>query len=158
MRTTTGVLRLLGLAAAVLVTSSTHTAAETQQPAPMPQTQQRDQAGTWARDAEETLGLGHGVGPRLLSETEWREHQQKMRSMTAEERERYRAEVHAQMVERARERGVALPTTPRGPMSGQPGPGMGQGPGMGTGGGMGQDGGGMGSGGGGHGGGGPGRR
>lgn len=86
----------------------------------------------WEEQAEKDLGLERGVGRKLMTEEEWREHQRKMRSVTAKEREEYRKEFHQQMVERARERGITIPETPgpRGPMKG-PGPGMGGGRGRG---------------------------
>ena len=89
----------------------------------------REQARmSWEEQAEKNLGLGKGLGRQLMTEEEWREHHRKMQSMNAEERERYRKEVHQQMMERARERGITIPETPapRGPMKGG-GPGMGGG-------------------------------
>ena len=83
---------------------------------------QRGAGGRWDQDAEESFRLGHGLGPRLMTEDEWREHQQKMRTMTAEERERYRTEMHQRMMERAKERGVEPRPMPR---SGSPGGGPG---------------------------------
>lgn len=76
----------------------------------------------WSGQAEETFMLGRGMGPRLMTEQEWREHQEKMRTMTAAEREQYRQEVHARMLERARDQGLAMP--------GQRGPGTGPRSGM----------------------------
>lgn len=93
--------------------------------APPPGAGQRGGGRRWDQDAEESFHLGRGVGPRLMTEEEWREHQQKMRTMTAEERERYRTEVHQRMMERARERGVEIPpmTGPRGGAGGAGRPG-----------------------------------
>lgn len=74
-------------------------------------------------------------GSQLMSRAERIEHRNKMRSFkTAEEREQYRLEHHAQMQQRAREKGMALPDTP--PAGGM-GRGLGRGPGIGPGGGMG---------------------
>jgi hypothetical protein len=50
-----------------------------------------------------------------MTEEEWKEHQKKMRSLTGEERERYRQEVHDKMVQRAKEKGITMPAAPRGP-------------------------------------------
>jgi hypothetical protein len=68
-----------------------------------------------------------------MTQAEWQEHQQKMRSLSPEERERYRKEIHQKMVERAKEKGITLPTDPgpRGGPSGGPGFGMGNGRGAG---------------------------
>jgi hypothetical protein len=88
-----------------------------------------EQAQTrWEEQAEKNIGLGKGLGRQLMTEEEWREHHRKMQSMSATEREQYRKEVHQLMMERAKERGIAVPETPgpRGPMKG-PGPGKGGG-------------------------------
>ncbi|HEX7124553.1 MAG TPA: hypothetical protein VF406_02105 [Thermodesulfobacteriota bacterium] len=103
-------------------------------PAPAPQGQGSE---TWDRQAEQTFMLGPGMGRRLMTQEEWAEHQEKMRTMTPQEREQYRQEMHARMQQRAREKGIALPDVPRGPMSGAPGRGMGPGGAMGPGRGMG---------------------
>ena len=58
-----------------------------------------------------------------MTEEEWKEHQGKMRSLTGEERERYRQEVHDKMVERAKEKGITMPAAPRGPAGGPKGRG-----------------------------------
>ena len=86
--------------------------------------------GRWEQQAEQAFGLGRGQGRQLMTQDEWQEHQRKMQSMTAVERERYRQEVHQRMVERAKERGIGIQETPgpRGPMGG---PGMTGGSGMG---------------------------
>ena len=82
-------------------------------------------------------------GSQLMTREERIEHRNKMRSFkTAEEREQYRLEHHAQMQKRASERGVTLPDTPpargmRRGMGAGPCGGPGMGPGMGPGGGMG---------------------
>ncbi len=81
----------------------------------------QEQAQTrWEEQAEKNLGLGRGLGKRLMTEEEWREHHRKMQSMSATEREQYRKEVHQLMMERAKERGITVPETPgpRGPMKG----------------------------------------
>jgi hypothetical protein len=68
-------------------------------------------------------------GSQLMSEQERLLHRDRMRTAkTDEERKRIRAEHHAQMQERAKERGVTLPEEP--PARGQ---GMGMGPGGGQG-------------------------
>lgn len=91
------------------------------------------------REAEKTFGMGKGHGLKLMTQEEWREHQRKMQSMTAEERERYSNEVHERMVERAKEKGISLPDTPgpRGSVDKNGTPGRGRG-GMGGGGGRGR--------------------
>lgn len=87
--------------------------------------------GQWDERADQTFGLGRGVGRQLMTQEEWVEHRQKMQSLNPDERDRYRAEWHTKMVERARERGITLPETP-GPSRG-PGGGWGMGPGNGMG-------------------------
>jgi hypothetical protein len=77
----------------------------------------------WDQDAEQTFRMGRGMGRQLMTEEEWKEHQAKMRGMTAEERTRYREEWHKKMMERAKEKGVTIPDTPG------PGPGGPKGPG-----------------------------
>lgn len=74
----------------------------------------------WGKDAEKAFGMGRGMGAKLMTEEEWKEHQTKMRTMTPEERQKYREETHAKMVERAKEKGISLPETPgpRGPKGG----------------------------------------
>jgi hypothetical protein len=63
----------------------------------------------WAELAEKDFLLGRGMGPKLMTEEEWKEHHGKMRTLKGEERERYRTEVHEKMMERAKERGIAPP-------------------------------------------------
>jgi hypothetical protein len=75
----------------------------------------------WDQDAEQTFHMGRGMGRQLMTEEEWKEHQAKMRGMTAEERTRYREEWHKKMMERAKEKGISIPATP--------GPGGPKGPG-----------------------------
>ncbi|HSB40226.1 MAG TPA: hypothetical protein VLK28_00205 [Methylomirabilota bacterium] len=76
----------------------------------------------WDQEAEQTFRMGRGTGRQLMTEEEWKEHRAKMRSMSAEERARYREEVHKRMVERAKDKGVTIPDTP-GPRSPKgPGP------------------------------------
>jgi hypothetical protein len=65
------------------------------------------------------------MGAKLMTEEEWKEHQQKMRTLTGEERERYRRETHEKMLERAKERGIAMPAAP-GPYGRGAGPGAGK--------------------------------
>lgn len=64
-----------------------------------------------------------GLGPKLMTEEEWKEHRAKMQTLTGEERERYRRETREKMRERATERGLAMPTEPglQGRRSGGPG-------------------------------------
>lgn len=77
----------------------------------------------WGADVEKEFRVGRGMGPKLMTEDEWKEHHQKMRSLSGEERERYRRETHEQMRERAKERGIAMPSEPgsQGPRGGGPG-------------------------------------
>lgn len=82
-------------------------------------------------------------GYQLMTPEERTEYRGRMRAaQSAEERQRIRAEHHAQMQERAKERGIALPDMPSGPAGrgggmgpggGMMGPGGGMGPGMGRG-------------------------
>lgn len=47
-----------------------------------------------------------------MTQEEWQEHRQTMRSLEGAEREQYRREWHARMVERAKEQGITLPGEP----------------------------------------------
>jgi hypothetical protein len=77
----------------------------------------------WGQDAEKEFRLGRGMGPKLMTEEEWKAHHEKMRTLTGEERERYRRETHETMRARAKERGIAMPPepSPHGPGGGRPG-------------------------------------
>lgn len=77
----------------------------------------------WGQDVEKEFRVGRGMGPKLMTEEEWKEHQQKMRTLSGEERERYRRETHERMRERAKEQGMAMPSQPgpQGPRGGGPG-------------------------------------
>ena len=66
----------------------------------------------WSHQAEKDLGLAKGTGAKLMTEAEWKEHHEKMRTLKGDEREKYRRETHAKMVERAKERGVTIPPEP----------------------------------------------
>lgn len=81
------------------------------------------QPAPWAEQAEREFGMGRGLGRQLMTEGEWQEHQQKMRTMTSEERARYREEMHERMRERATEKGIAMPDAPRSPRGSGPQPG-----------------------------------
>lgn len=85
----------------------------------------------WDQQAEKTFGFSKGLGQKLMTQEEWREHQRKMQTMTEEEREQYRKEVHQLMKERAKERNISIPDTPgpHGPAGtpGSSGMGMGKG-------------------------------
>lgn len=72
----------------------------------------------WDQQAEGEFRLGPGMGRQLMTEEEWKEHQERMRTMSAAERQKYRDETHAKMVERAKEKGIALPPTPGPPGKG----------------------------------------
>jgi hypothetical protein len=82
---------------------------------------------TWDQQAERTFRMGRGMGRQLMTEEEWKAHQQKMRTLSQEDLAKYRQEVHQKMVERAKEKGIAMPATP-GPRGPGPG-GAGGGPG-----------------------------
>ena len=77
--------------------------------------------GGWGPHAEKEFRLGAGMGPKLMTEEEWKEHQAKMRTLKPAEREAYRREMHEKMVARAKERGIDMPAKP-GP-GGRPGRG-----------------------------------
>ena len=62
----------------------------------------------WAQDAEKEFRLGRGMGPRLMTEEEWKEHQAKMRTLKGPELEAYRREMHEKMLARAKERGIEM--------------------------------------------------
>jgi hypothetical protein len=66
----------------------------------------------WDQDAEQTFRMGRGMGRQLMTEDEWKEHRAKMHGMTAEDRSRYREEMHQRMMERAKEKGLTVPQTP----------------------------------------------
>jgi hypothetical protein len=76
--------------------------------------------GGWGANAEKQFYLGAGMGPKLMTEDEWKEHQAKMRTLKGPEREAYRRETHEKMAARAKERGIDMPA--------MPGPGPGRGP------------------------------
>ena len=66
----------------------------------------------WADEAEKDFRLGRGMGPKLMTEEEWKQHHEKMRTMKGEEREKYRTEMHEKMMERAKERGMTMTPGP----------------------------------------------
>lgn len=77
--------------------------------------------GMWGPQAEKEFRLGHGMGPKLMTEQEWKEHQEKMRTLKGAERDAYRRETHDKMMARAKERGIEMPATPGpGPKAGGP--------------------------------------
>lgn len=78
--------------------------------------------GGWGPNAEKEFRLGAGMGPKLMTEEEWKEHQAKMRTLKGPERDAYRRETHDKMVARAKERGIDMPAMPG------PGPRPGRGP------------------------------
>jgi hypothetical protein len=78
-------------------------------------------SGKWGPRAEKEFRLGRGMGPKLMTEEEWKEHQEKMRTLNATERDAYRREMHEKMVARAKERGIEMPAMPGpGPKAGSP--------------------------------------
>jgi type III secretory pathway component EscR len=85
-----------------------------------------------AQAVEEEMKQETVYGWQLMTEQERAEYRERMRNMSAEEREQYRLEHHKKMQERAKERGVTLPEMPRQHHRGEgmgPGDGMGHGPG-----------------------------
>jgi hypothetical protein len=64
--------------------------------------------GGWGANAEKEFRLGAGMGPRLMTEEEWKEHQAKMRTLKGSELDAYRRETHDKMVARAKERGIDM--------------------------------------------------
>jgi hypothetical protein len=82
----------------------------------------KGQGPRWDQEAEQTFRMRRGMGRQLMTEEQWQEHRQKMRAMTPEERSRYREEMHRQMMERAKGKGITMPDSPgpRGPKG--PGP------------------------------------
>jgi hypothetical protein len=66
-------------------------------------------------------------GRQLMTQEEIQEHRRNMRTLRGEEREAYLQQHHERMTQRARERGVDLPDTPRGRPEGA-GPDRGYGP------------------------------
>lgn len=76
------------------------------------QTSPGGQPGMWGPRAEKEFNLGRGMGPKLMTEEEWKEHQEKMRALIPTERDAYRREMHEKMVARAKERGMEMPATP----------------------------------------------
>ena len=69
----------------------------------------------WGQQAEKEFRIGRGLAPQLMTEEEWKEHQEKMRSMTPAEHEQYRRDVHQKMLERAKDKGIAVPAEPKTP-------------------------------------------
>jgi hypothetical protein len=75
----------------------------------------------WGPQAEKEFHLGRGMGPKLMTEEEWKQHQEKMRTLNPTERDTYRREMHEKMVARAKERGMEMPAMPgRGAKRGGP--------------------------------------
>lgn len=101
----------------------------------------RERAGTHERSESETrtqsqMREGDAIyGAQMMSDEERASYRRRMReATTAQQRDQIRSEHHAEMVKRARERGISLPEDP----PSRPGPGgMGRGPGYGDGGMMG---------------------
>jgi hypothetical protein len=72
--------------------------------------------GGWGVNAEKEFRLGPGMGPKLMTEEEWKEHQAKMRTLKGPELDAYRRETHDKMVARAKDRGIEVGPPPgRGP-------------------------------------------
>jgi hypothetical protein len=98
-------------------------------PSPGAGTAAKGGAAAWDEQAEKSFCLGRGMGRALMTESEWQEHRQKMRALAPAERDRYRAEWHQKMRERATEKGLQMPDQPC-PWCCAGGAGMGHGPGM----------------------------
>ena len=62
----------------------------------------------WAQDVEKEFKVGPGLGPRLMTEEEWKEHRAKMQTLKGPELEAYRRETHEKMTARAKERGIEV--------------------------------------------------
>ena len=99
------------------------TAAGATAQSPAPSTSPPAQRPRWGQQAEKEFRLGRGLGPTLMTEEEWKEHRAKMQTMTPDERTKYREDVHQKMVERAKEKGVAIPPSPGRAGQGQRKPG-----------------------------------
>lgn len=76
--------------------------------------------GMWGPQAEKEFRLGRGMGPKLMTEEEWKQHQEKMRTLDPAARDAYRREMHDKMVARAKERGIEMPAMPGGPRASGP--------------------------------------
>lgn len=85
----------------------------------------------WAVDSQQTQDKEVVYGSQLMTQQERIEFRDKLRAAkTQEERDQIRAEHHAKMQARAKEKGVTLPDAPpAGGMGGGMGPGRGMGPG-----------------------------
>ena len=68
--------------------------------------------GMWGDHAEKEFRLGKGMGPKLMTEQEWKEHHEKMQTLSPTERDAYRREMHDKMVARAKARGIEMPAMP----------------------------------------------
>jgi hypothetical protein len=72
----------------------------------------------WGQDVEKEFRVGPGLGPRLMTEEEWKEHQEKLRTLKGAELDAYRRETHQKMLARAKERGIEIGAG-RGPARGR---------------------------------------
>ncbi|MFB3818049.1 MAG: hypothetical protein ACE147_10335 [Candidatus Methylomirabilales bacterium] len=72
---------------------------------PLPTVAQAD--ASWDQKAEQALGLKHGEA-QFMTEGEWQEHQRALWTLQPENREKYRAEVREQVLERAKSRSASL--------------------------------------------------
>ena len=70
------------------------------------QTQEQVQ---WQQQVEESFNLRQGMAHKLMTQKEWRKHQQKMSKMTAQKRLEYRKQIHERMTERAKKMGIDMP-------------------------------------------------
>lgn len=67
-----------------------------------------DIASEWDKDAESAFSLPGGFGERLMTESDWREHEHRMQGMSESEREKYKAEVRKSLIQRARVMGIDI--------------------------------------------------
>ena len=140
----------LATIAAGLALAAAAVAAQTPSQTPATErTRDQAQARTNAQEqAQAKLGDQQIYGYQLMTPAERNVYRDRMRATkTAQERERIRAEHHAEMQVRAKERGVTLPPEPPAGRRMGNGPGMGTGMGAGSGPGSGPGGGGGGGGG-----------
>lgn len=67
-----------------------------------------DKKSNWEKDAESAFGLSKGLGKRLMSEGEWREHRHRMQLMSENEKKRYQGTVKQDILKKGRDSGIPL--------------------------------------------------
>lgn len=65
-------------------------------------------ASRWEKLVEKSFGLPKGLGSVLMTLEEWEEEKRIMVEMTPRERQLYKDSVHRRLVEKAKEKGIAL--------------------------------------------------